>query len=132
VIEGTLLTRATPVAATDAKAELFRRTGAVAVDMESAAVAEIAVAHELPFMAIRVVVDTAHDTLPDALVQALGAELRGECRRSRLALPLLQAPAQWSRLARLAWQYRSAGHCLRSCARVALAAAPATHWETDA
>ena len=131
-IEGTLLTAAALVATAEAKAQLFRRTGAMAVDMESAAVAEVAAAAALPFMVIRVIVDTARDTLPDALVQMIGAELRGERRRSRLVLPLLRAPAQWSQLVRLARQSRSAGRSLRSCAQVALAAAPATLWEADA
>jgi adenosylhomocysteine nucleosidase len=132
VVEGTLMTAAALVATAEAKAQLFRRTGAMAVDMESAAVAKVAASATLPFMVIRVIVDTARDTLPDALVQMIDAELRGERRRSRLALPLLRAPAQWSQLARLAWQSRSAGRSLRSCARVALAAEPASHWEADA
>ena len=131
-IEGTLLTAAALIATAESKARLFRRTGAVAVDMESAAVAEVAAAAALPFMVIRVIVDTAQDTLPDALVQMIDAELRGERRRSRLVLPLLRAPAQWRQLARLVRQSRSAGRSLRSCARVALAAAPASLWEADA
>jgi adenosylhomocysteine nucleosidase len=132
VFERALFTCSTPVATTQAKANLFLRTGAAAVDMESAAVAEVAASHGLPFMAIRVIVDTAKDSLPEALVRALHAELCGESRRSRLALPVLRAPAQWGQLARLAWRYRRAATALRNCARVALAVRPATAWEADA
>jgi hypothetical protein len=51
----------------DAKATIFERTGAAAADMESAAVAEVAVEHELPLLVIRVVLDPAAVTLPGSL-----------------------------------------------------------------
>lgn len=132
VVEAPLVTQAAPLTTVEAKARLFRNSGAAAVDMESAAVAKVAAAYGLPFLAIRVVVDTAGDSLPPALVRAIRAELCGEQRPYRLALPLLQAPSQWSEIARLAWRYRSASRSLRLCAGVAHRAAPVNHPEANA
>jgi adenosylhomocysteine nucleosidase len=122
-VERPLLTCSTLVATPPEKEKLFRRTGAAAVDMESAAVAEVAAEHGLPFVAIRVIIDTARDSLPDALVRTLASQSRG--KSPRLALPVLRAPAQWGQLARLALRYRTANIALRKCARVALKVTPA-------
>ena len=51
----------------NAKAAIFERTGAAAADMESAAVARVAVEHELPLLVVRVVLDAAAVTLPGSL-----------------------------------------------------------------
>lgn len=48
------------------KTDLHRRTGAVAVDLESHIAARIARRHGLPFVAARVISDAAHRTLPPA------------------------------------------------------------------
>src|SRR5262249_43987750 len=61
VREGALLTMPTAVASIADKAHLFHTTGAAAVDMESLAVGEIASGHHLPFIAVRVIVDSAVD-----------------------------------------------------------------------
>lgn len=132
VAEGTLLSYAGPVATKEAKSVLFDSTGARAVDMETAAVAEVAAARQLPFMAIRVVVDTAQDSLPEVLVRALAADLRGRPLLSALALPLLCAPAQWGQVARLAARNRLALRSLRRCARAALTELPASLREAGA
>jgi adenosylhomocysteine nucleosidase len=52
------------------KATAFSETGAAAVDMESLAVAQVAKSHDLPFIAVRVIVDAASDTLPGAVMVA--------------------------------------------------------------
>ncbi len=46
------------------KAKLHERTGAVAVDMESAAIGDVAEKHEVPFLIIRTISDGAKDDLP--------------------------------------------------------------------
>ena len=56
VIRGRLLTSVRAVGSLADKATLFRETGAVAVDMESSAVGEVAQSHQLPFIAVRVIV----------------------------------------------------------------------------
>ena len=62
-----LLLGSDDIAATAAhKADLYRMTGAVAVDLESHIAARIARRHGLPFVAARVISDAAHRTLPPA------------------------------------------------------------------
>jgi adenosylhomocysteine nucleosidase len=68
---GTLLAGAAVVADVEEKARLFSRTGAVAVDLESGAVARVAARHGLPFAVLRAVCDPAHRTMPPAALVAL-------------------------------------------------------------
>ena len=56
------------------KQRLYTETGAVALDMESAAVASVAHEAQLPFVAIRAIADTANMTLPPAILNALNSE----------------------------------------------------------
>ena len=82
--------------------------------------AQVAAAHGLPFIAVRVIVDTAGDALPRAVVAASRA---GQVQIWRLILGLLMAPAEIAPLVRLARRYRVA---IRSLEAVAGAlAAPA-------
>jgi adenosylhomocysteine nucleosidase len=113
VVEGALLTSRRAIADITGKAAAFRDTGAVAVDMESAAIAEVAADRRVPFFAIRVVVDTAADFLPDAVVAASGA---GSLRISRLLLELLRAPSDIAGVIRLGARYRTARGALRAVA----------------
>ena len=95
--------------------------------MESLAVAQVAAAHGLPFVAVRVIVDTAADALPRAVVAASlerpGADVaaaRRDCRwRLRNLVPLI----------RLAGRYRTAtrslgGRRARRAARAASTPSP--------
>jgi adenosylhomocysteine nucleosidase len=110
VTEGNLLTSALAIESVAAKAAAYQTSGAVAVDMESAAVAEVARAARLPFIAVRVIVDTAADVLPRAVVAASRA---GRVRTGRLVVGLLLAPAQIKPLIRLSQRYRAAIRSLR-------------------
>ena len=84
------------VAGSGEKAELRRRTGAAAVDMESHVAARLAVRHGIPFAALRVVADPAERSLPPAALVGmrpdgstdLGAVLRSLGGRPR-QLPAL-------------------------------------------
>ncbi len=49
---------------------MHRSTAAIAVDRESLGIAQVASAHALPFIAIRVIVDSAADNLPRAVAAA--------------------------------------------------------------
>ncbi len=95
------------------KAAAFRDTGAAAVDMESAAVAAVAAGRKLPFVAVRVIVDTAADMLPGAVVAASRA---GRVRIGRLVAGLVVAPGEIAALIRLAARYRTAMRSLRAVA----------------
>jgi adenosylhomocysteine nucleosidase len=111
VTEGNLLTSVLAIDTPAGKAAAFRATGAAAVDMESAAVAEIAGKHNLPFIAVRVIVDTAADKLPRAVVNASRA---GRVHIGRLVAGLVVAPGEIVALIRLAQRYRIAIRSLRA------------------
>jgi adenosylhomocysteine nucleosidase len=95
------------------KSAAFRSTGAAAVDMESVAVAAVAAGRKLPFVAVRVIVDTAADMLPRAVVAASRA---GRVRLGRLIGGLMLAPGETTALIRLAARYRTAIRSLRAVA----------------
>jgi hopanoid-associated phosphorylase len=98
-----------PAALTDpaAKRALHHATGAIAVDMESHVVADIAAARGLPMTAIRVIADPAERALPNAALAGMrpdgttdvGAVIKALARRTR-DLPALCRVALDTRAAR--------------------------------
>ncbi|MBV8307148.1 MAG: purine phosphorylase [Gammaproteobacteria bacterium] len=124
VSSGRLLTRYEALGSIAAKAQAFRETAAVAVDMESSAVAEMAAAARVPFIAVRALVDTAHDVVPQAAIAA-AATGEGALRIGALLLAVARRPSELPPLIRLAGRYRSALRSLSAVARSgALAAQP--------
>jgi adenosylhomocysteine nucleosidase len=121
VAHGSLLTSAAPIAGAAAKAATHRDTGAVAVDMESSAVAKAARARALPFIAVRAIVDTAADEVPRAVSAASES---GQVRIGRLILGLVGSPADLVHLVRLAKRYRIAIGSLRAVGAVLEDTAP--------
>jgi len=107
--------RREPLGSTAAKALAFSQTGAVAADMESSAVAEVASAARVPFLVVRAIVDTAQDALPEVALSAAGA---GEerLRLSRLLATLARTPGELPALIRLAHRYRTASRALAAVA----------------
>jgi adenosylhomocysteine nucleosidase len=87
-----------------AKRALFEATGALAVDMESHAVAEAAHRAGLPFVVLRAIADPADQALPRAAMTALGAS--GEVRLLTVARALLERPGELPALLRLGRQSR--------------------------
>jgi len=121
VVQAAVLTSQELVCGAVLKSKLFHDTTAVAVDMESAAVGVVARLHGVPFMALRVIADTAADALPAVLQRAIGAD-----RGDPLAwLSLLGAPAAWPGLLHMGKRYRIARRVLRHCARCGCVAGPA-------
>ena len=116
---GTLLTVAQPIGGIADKARAFRETGAVAADMESLAVAQVAARHRLPFVAVRVIVDSALDALPPAVT---AASREGRLNMRRLIGGLVAAPLDLLALMRLAKRYRTAMRSLTALARADLLA----------
>jgi len=114
VVSGSLLTSLRSIDDVAGKAAAFRETGAAAVDMESHAVAAVAASCKLPFIAIRVIVDTAHDALPDPVVAASSG---GDVSSLRLVQELLRSPSSIAPLLRLALRYRAARGSLVAVAR---------------
>jgi len=119
LVGGTLLTHSAPIDSVSGKASAFRETGAVAVDMESLSVAQVAAAFGLPFIAVRVIVDTAADVLPQAV---LAANRAGSLSIGRLLGGLARAPSELAALIRLAQRYRAATRSLTAVARAAASA----------
>jgi len=113
-VGGVLLSSAAPVDAVADKAALFQE-----VDMESLGIAEVAAARGLPFMAVRVIVDTAGDVLPRAVVAASQA---GQVSMRRLIGGLALAPMELFAIIRLAQRYRAARRSLSAVASAGFAA----------
>jgi len=114
-VSGKLVTSTRAVASVADKAVLFRETGAAAVDMESLAVAQVAVARRVPFVAVRVIVDSAGDGLPESVTTA--ADAAGHLRLWRLLGALALSPSDLPALIRLARRYRAAGRSLAALAK---------------
>jgi adenosylhomocysteine nucleosidase len=114
VASGKLLSTDRAIASIEEKAALHRSTAAVAVDMESLAVAQVASAHGLPFIAIRVIVDSAVDNLPRAVAAA--ADQSGQFNIWRLLGALARTPADLAPLMRLGNRYRAASRSLSAVA----------------
>jgi adenosylhomocysteine nucleosidase len=112
---GSLLSLARPLTLPAAKSQAWVRTGAVAVDMESVAIAAVASAGGLKFAVARVVIDTAADAVPGSVTRA--TDERGEVAYLRLAAGLIRRPVELFALLTLARRYRVALRSLRDLAR---------------
>jgi adenosylhomocysteine nucleosidase len=121
--EGRLLTSPAAITSVAQKARLFHVTGAAAVDMESAAIARVAQAHGLPFIAVRVIVDVASDALPDSVRDAAG--VTGKLKIGRLLARLCRRPQDVVPLTRLTRRYLEARRALAAIAHSGALAAQA-------
>lgn len=99
------------------KRRLADRSSAVAVEMESGAVAKVAARHGLPFIAVRAIVDEAHHSVPAALAYAV--DDRGRTQPWRMALPLLRRPGQLRALLQMARGADAANRALLAVCRLA-------------
>lgn len=107
------------------KRRAWERWRAGAVDMETAAIAAVAVESGLPWLAVRVVTDTAAMSLPTTVTASSGDD--GRLRPAAIAR-LALSPRIWPDLVRLASSTRAAARSmrlLRSLAGPDLALAPA-------
>lgn len=101
-----------PILSPEAKADLFARFGATAVDMESHAVAREAQERAVPFAIVRAIADPASRTIP---VWALGGvDEKGRTRILPILAALLRAPARTKALARLAGDAKAAENALKA------------------
>lgn len=123
---GKLLTCHTAIGSAADKALAFRQTAAVAVDMESLAVAEVAAKCRLPFLAVRAIVDTAADEVPRALVAA-AATGANRVPLGRLIGALARTPADIVPVLRLARRFRAASRALAAAAASGALVPPVVH-----
>jgi hopanoid-associated phosphorylase len=103
---GPILGAETPITEPDLKRDLHARTRALAVDLESAAVAEACTRDGLPFTAIRVIADPAERALPPAALVGLRPD--GGIAAGTVLLSLVREPGQVPALWRLARDTRRA------------------------
>jgi adenosylhomocysteine nucleosidase len=94
------------------KQKLWRTTRCAAVDLESAAVAEVATDRSLPFAVLRAVCDPAGRAVPPAAVAAVNA--RGAVVPWHVLASLVHQPGQLGALLALA---RDAAHARRALLR---------------
>lgn len=86
-----------PITSAAQKRALGRRTNAVAVDMESHVLADVALTRDLPLIAIRAIADPAEMDMPAGLADlvAPGGGIRVVRSACRLALGTLPAWSMW-------------------------------------
>lgn len=114
-IPNCLIAASNDLVATDTdKQALHRETGAAALDMESVAIAKIAKAHRIDFLAIRSIADPADMSLPKAVVHALNSD--GEVEMTKLLIHLLKHPLELPSLVQLGRHFHAAQQTLKQVA----------------
>jgi adenosylhomocysteine nucleosidase len=103
------------VASSAEKVKIAKATGAVALDMESSAIAKVAQDHGLPFLIIRAVADPLAMALPNAVSYAL--DNQGEVNLARLLGYLSLHPFELPTLIRLGLHFNSAKATLKLLAK---------------
>ena len=98
------------------KAILFRETGAIGVDMESAAVAAVAQETGVPFLVVRAIADSSDTTILDSTLNAI--DEFGRLNLLKLIQGLAKDPTEILALVRIARNYRTAQRTLATVARL--------------
>ena len=102
---GPMIQTPTALSAPADKIAAYKRTGAIAVDMESGAVAEVAKQKALPFLAIRAIVDPVSMTVPASALAA--ADEAGRVCPLQILKGLLSNPGEFFSLVQLIRNFRS-------------------------
>jgi hopanoid-associated phosphorylase len=105
-VRGMLFGAPGPVTHPRAKASLYGKTGAIAVDTESHIVGMVAATHRLPMAAIRVIADPATRALPASVLAAIRPD--GTADVAAMLWSLLRRPYELPALARIALDARAA------------------------
>ena len=98
------------------KRALAKRTQAAATDMESAAQARLAKERELPFIAIRAIVDTASTNIPENVLKALDPQ--GDVNLWKIFTGTM--PKDWIKIVRLGIQFNAARRTLKKTRKLVL------------
>lgn len=107
----------TPITDSTSKRQLFHDLGVAAADMESAAAARVAIDAGIPFMALRVIVDTADTTLPAAALAGMSPD--GTVRTGPIVQAILRRPQDIPGLVGIAMADSKARKSLKRSAAVA-------------
>jgi len=103
------------VSSSEDKKKIHINTNAVALDMESIAIAQVANQHALPFLAIRVIADPVDMDLPLAITHSLNQQ--GDVVLRKLLCYLASHPFELPRLIRLGLYFNSAKKTLKLIAK---------------
>jgi adenosylhomocysteine nucleosidase len=114
--QGPLAESGTVLRSSTEKRVLFERTGAMAVDMESGAVAKVAQEARVPFMVVRAIADSTDTTIPDSTLNAV--DEFGRWSFLKLIRVLAEHPGELFALVRVARNYRAAQRTLAVVARL--------------
>lgn len=114
---GPIAGSAIPVCSADAKHALRQHTGALAVDMESHAVAKAAAEAAVPFLALRAVADAADQSVPGFAMT--GVDAAGHTRLMPVLVGLVRQPGALPDLLRLRRHFNAALAGLRLAAALA-------------
>lgn len=112
---GQLTESRTIVAETKDKQLIHSQTGAVALDMESCAIAKAAIQAQIPCLVVRVIADPVSMNLPTAVSHALNSE--GEIKIGKLLIYLLSQPMEIPALIKLGLHFNGAKKTLKSIAK---------------
>jgi len=112
---GSLAESLTIVATAKDKKHLHSQTGAIALDMESTAVAKVARQNGLPFLTIRTIADPVHMDLPKAINHSLNDE--GDVVLAKLLAFIALHPTELPGLIKLGLHFNAAKNTLRSVAK---------------
>ena len=88
------------------KVTLLRRTGAVAVDMESASIARVAKEERIPFVAIRAITDGPEMDIPRSALDSI--DEYGRIRARKLLSNMARHPLEFLALIRMGRNFRAA------------------------
>lgn len=114
---GDLAESAEIIATAAAKQVIYDTTGAIVLDMESAAVSRTALSQGIPFMAIRAIADPAAMTVPGSILDALDDD--GKVQIPKLLSRVLQKPTDFLGLIHLGWHFHAAMKTLSKVAAIA-------------
>lgn len=103
------------VATSQDKKQLHSQTGAIALDMESIAIAKVARQNKLPFLAIRAIADPVNMNLPKAINHSLNND--GDIVLGKLLLFVALHPAELPGLIKLGLHFNAAKNTLKSVAK---------------
>jgi len=120
LVSGHLLTVDSPLCSPSEKSRAFHSTKAVAVDMESYFLAQIAQRLDIPFLVVRAVSDRADQAIPKPVAHCLKGD--GTIDPLKMAKALLSKPQAISHLLSLGLGFKRACSSLRYALRLGVTA----------
>ena len=111
IVDGDIASSKEMCASVADKKLLFKKTSALAVDMESAAIAELAKNNNIDFIALRTIADTAETNIPEAVIKH--TDNLGKPKLNLFILSCILKPAQIREIFILAKSYQKSLKTLR-------------------